>query len=57
VQDIHALAEGCVTQLLPLLSGDGKAPPQPMILPGRTATNRAFEAWRFAKTQVVGAAN
>src|SRR5207237_211217 len=50
VQDIHALAEGCVTQLLPLLSGGGK-PPQPMILPGHTATNRAFEAWRFAKTQ------
>ena len=49
VQDINALAEGCVTQLLPLLSGDDK-PSHPIILPGHTATNRAFEAWRFAKT-------
>jgi LacI family transcriptional regulator len=50
VQDIHALAEGCVTQLLPLLSGDTQTP-QPMILPGHTTTNRAFEAWKFAKSQ------
>ena len=51
VQDVNALAEGCVTQLLPLLSGDVKSP-QPMILPGHTATNRAFEARRFARTQL-----
>jgi len=48
VQDVNALAEGCVTQLLPLLRGDGKGL-QPMILPGHAATNRAFDARRFAK--------
>jgi len=56
VQDVHALAEGCVAQLLPLLSGDGK-PSQPMILPGHTATNRAYEAWRFAKEQQAASTN
>lgn len=49
VQDVNALAEGCVAQLLPLLSGDAKTP-TPMILPGHTAVNRAFEAWRFLKS-------
>ena len=51
MQDVNALAEGCVTQLLPLLTGDGQAP-QPMILPGHTLTNRAFEARQFAKVQL-----
>ena len=51
VQDVDALAEGCVAQLLPLLSGDGHAS-KPMILPGHTLTNRAFEARRFAKVQL-----
>lgn len=50
IQDVNALAEGCVAQLLPLLSGDGIVS-QPMILPGHTASNRAFEAWQFARTQ------
>jgi LacI family transcriptional regulator len=50
IQDVNALAEGCVAQLLPLLTGEGKTP-TPMILPGRVATNRAFETRRFAKVQ------
>jgi DNA-binding LacI/PurR family transcriptional regulator len=50
VQDINALAEGCVIQLLPLLRGEPK-PSLPMILPGHTATNRAFEARRLARPQ------
>ena len=50
VQHINALAEGCVNQLLPLLRGDPK-PIMPMILPGHTATNRAFEARRLAHSQ------
>ena len=52
VQDVNALAEGCVAQLLPLLSGDAKTS-QPMILPGHTASNRAFEAWQFSRTQAM----
>ena len=48
VQDVNALAEGCVAQLLPLLSGEEKVS-HPMIIPGHTASNRAFEAWQFAK--------
>jgi LacI family transcriptional regulator len=50
VQDVNALAEGCVAQLLPLLGGEGK-PPTPIILQGHTLTNRAFETRRFLKTQ------
>ncbi len=49
VQDVNALAEGCVAQLLPLLGGDPK-PAQPMIIPSQSATNRAFEAWSANKT-------
>lgn len=48
VQDINALAEACVTQLLPLLRGDAKTP-APTILPGHAATNRAFDKARFVR--------
>lgn len=50
VQDINALAEACVTQLLPLLKGDPKTP-TPTILPGHTATNRAFDARHSQREQ------
>ena len=52
VQDVAALAEGCVTQLLPLLPGrsvvgaDVAAQPKPMIFPARIVSNPAFEIWK-----------
>lgn len=48
VQDINALAEGAVAQILPMLSGENKTV-TPLIVPGHTAVNRAFEARRFVK--------
>ena len=41
VQDIPSLAEGCVQQLLPQLKGEAKRI-EPIILPARAVTNRAF---------------
>lgn len=41
-QDIPMLAEGCVQQLLPQLKGDVK-PLEPILLPVRVITNRAFQ--------------
>lgn len=43
MQDIPLLAEGCVKQLLPQLKGQsGKL--EPILLPARIITNRAFQA-------------
>jgi LacI family transcriptional regulator len=45
MQDIEKLAESCVAQLLPQLSGeDGHA--TPIVLPARVVKNHAFEAWQ-----------
>lgn len=43
MQDIPALAEGCVTQLLKLLNGKAEAV-EPIVLQARAVTNRAFQA-------------
>ena len=43
VQDVNALAEGCVNQLMPLLSAEGNVNASPMTIPGTIATNRAFD--------------
>ncbi len=50
VQDVYELAEGCVRQLLPMLSGptaDNVAQRQakPLIFRGQIKFNPAFEAW------------
>lgn len=42
VQDVPMLAEGCVSQLLPLLR-DPKAKSEPLVLPARAVTNRQFQ--------------
>lgn len=41
-QDIPMLAEGCVQQLLPQLNGDPRVL-EPILLPARIVTNRAFQ--------------
>lgn len=43
MQDIPALAEGCVTQLLKLLNAKNE-PVEPIVLHARAVTNRAFQA-------------
>ncbi len=44
MQDIPMLADGCVRQLLPQLAGDdAQARINPILLPARVVTNRAFQ--------------
>jgi LacI family transcriptional regulator len=50
MQDIPALAEGCVTQILRLLEGGGEAV-EPIVLPARVVTNRAFDVLKYAATK------
>lgn len=50
IQDVTALAESCVTQLLRLL--DGQQAVEPITLPAKILTNRPFDAVRFG-AQVV----
>jgi LacI family transcriptional regulator len=47
MQDIPALAEGCVTQILKLLE-NGSEKVEPILLPARVVTNKAFEVVQFA---------
>lgn len=42
VQDVPLLADGCVSQIMAQLKGDGK-PIQPILLPARAITNRSFQ--------------
>jgi DNA-binding LacI/PurR family transcriptional regulator len=46
VQDVPMLAEGCVRQLLPQLSGEGEEI-RPMVLPARAVSNRAFQVRQY----------
>jgi LacI family transcriptional regulator len=47
-QDVPALAEGCVTQILKLLDGGPDPDVRPIVLTGQAVTNKAFEILRFA---------
>ena len=46
MQDIPALAEGCVTQILKLLEG-GEQKIEPILLHAKVVTNRAFGVIQF----------
>ena len=46
MQDIPALAEGCVTQILKLLENGGQKV-EPILLHAKTVVNRAFDVIRF----------
>jgi LacI family transcriptional regulator len=46
-QDIPALAEGCVTQILKLLEGGDQPEVEPIVLTTRAVTNKAFEIVKF----------
>lgn len=46
IQDIPALAEGCVQLLLPQLTGENRSP-DPIILPARAVSNAAFQARHY----------
>jgi LacI family transcriptional regulator len=46
MQDIPALADGCVAQILKLLDG-GKETVKPILLPAHVVTNKAFEVAQF----------
>jgi LacI family transcriptional regulator len=47
MQDIPAMADGCVTQILKLLDGT-EEPVNPILLHARVVTNKAFEVAQFA---------
>ena len=47
MQDIPALAEGCVSQILKLMEGDQQNV-SPIVLPARVVTNKAFEIELFS---------
>jgi LacI family transcriptional regulator len=49
MQDIPALAEGCVTQIMKLL-GKVEQPIEPILLHASTVTNRAFQIVQFGAT-------
>ncbi|MGE5609454.1 MAG: LacI family DNA-binding transcriptional regulator [Bacillota bacterium] len=53
VQDVPALAEGCVQLLLPQLRGEDRKL-EPLVLPTRVATNRAFQSMLIEHTTAVG---
>jgi LacI family transcriptional regulator len=46
MQDIPALAEGCVAQILKLMEGDQSV--APILLPATVVTNKAFDVAQFA---------
>jgi len=48
VQDVPMLAEGCVSQLLPQLSGD-PSKREPIILPARAVSNAKFQTLQMAR--------
>jgi hypothetical protein len=45
MQDIPALAEGCVSQILKLMEGGQDV--APILLPAKVVTNKAFEIELF----------
>jgi LacI family transcriptional regulator len=48
MQDIPALAEGCVTQILKLLE-KGEQTVEPIVLPAKVVTNKAFDVAQFER--------
>ena len=54
-QDIPALAEGCVTQILKLLEGREQTV-EPILLTGKAVTNKAFDVIRYGANGGNGAA-
>jgi LacI family transcriptional regulator len=51
MQDIPALAEGCVAQILKLL--DGNQTVTPILLPAKVVTNKAFEVELFGRDEPI----
>jgi hypothetical protein len=47
MQDIPAMADGCVTQILKLLERTDQ-PVEPILLHAKVVTNKAFEVAQFA---------
>jgi LacI family transcriptional regulator len=50
MQDIPALAEGCVAQILKLMEG-GEQAIEPILLPAKVVTNKAFEVVQFTASR------
>jgi LacI family transcriptional regulator len=50
MQDIPALAEGCVAQILKLMEG-GEQTVEPILLPAKVVTNKAFEVVQFTASR------
>jgi DNA-binding LacI/PurR family transcriptional regulator len=55
MQDIPALADACVAQILKMLDGEDAPPPEPIVLKAKIVTNPAFEVVR-ARLTTPGAA-
>lgn len=49
IQDVPMLAEACVNQLIPQLERDATVKLQPVLLPARAVTNRAFHMRLFGQ--------
>ncbi|MGB7158386.1 MAG: LacI family DNA-binding transcriptional regulator [Tepidisphaeraceae bacterium] len=52
MQDVPMLAEACVSQLMPQLERDTVTKIQPVLLPARAVTNRAFQMRLFGQDVV-----